>query len=279
MVSKDNPLTARVAINHIWLRHFGKALVPSVFNFGRSGKSPSHPELLDWLAVEFMDRNWDMKAIHRLIVTSSTYKLRSSFASDAPQLKIDPDNSYLWRMNLRRMEAEAVRDSVLHIAGKLDTTMGGPEVEETKGHEVFRRSLYFRHAPDLQMDMLKVFDVASPNECFERSESIVPQQALALANGPLSLAMARVIAAQLSPEEFVPAAFERILGRAPSKIELQESLNYIRDQAELYRQPATLTPFRSGPKAAIKPSTDPDQRARESLVHVLLSHNDFVTIR
>ena len=89
------------------------------------------------------------------------------------------------------MEAEVVRDSVLAIAGKLDTTMGGPEIDETKGHEIFRRSIYFRHAPDLQMDMLKVFDVASPNECFERSESIVPQQALALANGKLSLTMSR----------------------------------------------------------------------------------------
>ena len=77
IASKDNPLTARVAINHMWLRHFGKPLVPTVFNFGRSGKKPSHPELLDWLAVEFMDRNWDMKAIHRLMVTSSTYKLQS----------------------------------------------------------------------------------------------------------------------------------------------------------------------------------------------------------
>ena len=102
-------------------------------------------------------------------------------------------------MNIRRMEAEAVRDSVLTMAGKLDTTMGGPEIDETKGDEIFRRSIYFRHAPDLQMDMLKVFDVASPNECFQRSESIVPQQALALANSKLSFTMSRLLAQQLSP--------------------------------------------------------------------------------
>ena len=114
-----------------------------------------------------MDRNWDMKAIHKLIVTSSAYKLQSSgWAPDAPQAKADPENVALWRMNTRRMEAEVVRDSVLAMAGKLDTTMGGPEIDETKGHEIFRRSIYFRHAPDLQMDMLKVFDVASPNECY-----------------------------------------------------------------------------------------------------------------
>jgi hypothetical protein len=284
IASKDNPLTARVAINHIWLRHFGKPLVPTVFNFGLSGKPPSHPELLDWLAAEFMDRDWDMKAIHRLIVTSRAYRMESSAAStDAPQAKIDPDNVYLWRMNVRRMEAEAVRDSVLALAGKLDLTMGGPEIEETKGHEVYRRSIYFRHAPDLQMDMLKVFDVASPNECFARSESIVPQQALALANGPLTLAMARTIASQLTlsvrGDAFIPAAFHRILGRAPSAIESRESMTYLGEQAELYRDPAKLTPFRSGPEAAVKPASDPAQRAKESLVHVLLNHNDFVTIR
>jgi hypothetical protein len=269
-----------------------------------SGKKPSHPELIDWLAVEFMERNWDMKAIHKLIVTSSAYKLRSSgWSSDSPQAKADPENVALWRMNTRRMEAEVVRDSVLSIAGKLDTTMGGPEIDETKGHEIFRRSLYFRHAPDLQMDMLKVFDAASPNECFERGESIVPQQALALANGKLSLTISRLLARQLSPaaaaepvdaaagnrtavsargrsdEEFVTLAFDRILGRKPSAAESGELLTYLRDQTAFYRDRSKLTPFASGPEADVKPAEDPAQRARESLVHVLLNHNDFVTIR
>ncbi len=284
IASKDNPLTARVAINHIWLRHFGKPLVPTVFNFGLSGKPASHPELLDWLAAEFMDRDWDMKAIHRLIATSRAYQMQSSAGpAETPQSKIDPDNVYLWRMNIRRMEAEAVRDSVLSLAGKLNGTMGGPEIDESKGHEIYRRSVYFRHAPDLQMDMLKVFDAASPNECFERGESVVPQQALALANGTLSLAMARTIASELavpvSGDAFVAAAFDRILGRAPSAIESRESIAYLREQAELYRDPAKLTAFRTGPAATVKPAADPSQRARESLVHVLMNHNDFVTIR
>lgn len=282
IASTDNPLTARVAINHMWLRHFGKPLVPTMFNFGRSGKPPSHPELLDWLASELMSSGWNMKAIHRLIVTSDAYRLRTADpAAEAANAKIDPDNKYLWRMNVRRMEAEAVRDSVLAIAGKLDTAMGGEEIDETKGHEVFRRSIYFRHTPDLQMDMLKVFDVASPNECFERSESIVPQQALALANGTLSTAMARVIAAGIpgTGTAFVDAAFRRILGRAPSAEESRESAAYLLGQVELYRDPARLTAFKTGPAATVKPSSDPEQRARESLVHVLLNHNDFVTIR
>ena len=110
--SRDNPLTARVAVNHIWLRHFGQALVPTVFDFGLNGKPPTHPELLDWLAAEFMDRDWSMKAIHRLIVTSSAYRMRSSgWDAEDTERQLDPDNQYLWRMNARRMEAEVVRDS------------------------------------------------------------------------------------------------------------------------------------------------------------------------
>ncbi len=153
------------------------------------------------------------------------------------------------------------------------------------------------------MDMLKVFDVASPNECFQRSESIVPQQALALANGQLSLTISRDLAAQLSPatvasaitpeqgnrpapavagqpdSSFVESAFERVLGRLPSRTELQESVQYIHDQSALYENRDKLTAFTSGPDSAIKPSSDPVQRARESFVHVLFNHNDFVTIR
>jgi hypothetical protein len=156
------------------------------------------------------------------------------------------------------------------------------------------------------MDMLKVFDVASPNECFQRSESIVPQQALALSNSELSLDMARLLAAQrFSPaaaetpsratalagnrsiadqtrspdDDFVVAAFDRILNRAPSPEEVKASVDYLRSQAELYSDPARLTPFGSGSRARVKPSADPAQRARESFVHVLFNHNDFVTVR
>jgi hypothetical protein len=253
IASKDNPLTARVAMNHMWARHFGAPLVSTVFNFGKSGQPPSHPELLDWLAVEFMQRNWDMKAMHRLMVTSQAYRLASTPAP--AQQQADPDNRTLWRANVRRMEAEVVRDSALHVAGLLDPTRGGPEIDETKGHDVFRRSLYFRTAPDLQMDMLKVFDAASPIECFERSQSIVPQQALALANGKLSFTVSRAIAASLAgltdPHAFVQAVFTRLLGRPAKPGELRESAAYL----------------------------DGSLPRRESLVHVLLNHNDFVTIR
>ncbi|MBS1825570.1 MAG: PSD1 domain-containing protein [Acidobacteria bacterium] len=267
IASKDNPLTARVAMNHIWLRHFGKPLVPTVFNFGRSGKAPTHPELLDWLAVEFMERGWDMKAMHRLLMTSRAYRMQSSaWAPDAPQAKADPDNTWLWRMNTRRMDAENVRDSLLALAGKLDNTMGGPEIEETKGQDVYRRSIYFRHTPDLQMEMLRVFDAASPIECFQRSESIVPQQALALANSKLSQSMAEEIAKSLPAARFVDSVFLRVLGRMPSAEERKVSEAFLVEQAAHYR-------------GEPQPAADPLARARQSLVHVLFNHNDFVTIR
>src|SRR6185436_4195229 len=125
---------------------FGKALVPTVFDFGRKGTPPTHPELLDWLAVELIEHNWSMKHIHRLIVTSQTYRLSSSCAgaTDAT-LAADPENRFYWRMNPVRMEAQIVRDSLLALAGELDVSLGGPSIainDETSR----RRSLYFVHS-------------------------------------------------------------------------------------------------------------------------------------
>src|SRR6185436_3851250 len=141
-------------VNHIWLRHFGKAFVPTVANFGLSGTSPKHSKLLDWLAVEFMDKNWSMKTLHRLIVTSHTYRMQSIASPTHRNVAIDPENHYQWRMNPRRMEAEAVRDSVLYVAGQLDTTLGGPPLDESKEQNLRRRSLYFKQTPYSQMEFL-----------------------------------------------------------------------------------------------------------------------------
>jgi len=289
IASKQNPLTARVAINDMWLRHFGQALVPTVFNFGMSGKPPSHPELLDWLAVELMDRHWSMKAIHRLIVTSNTYRMQSwSKDPKSQNAKIDPENRYLWRMNEQRMEAEVVRDSLLSIAGELDTTMGGAEIDSSKGLESHRRSVYFQDTPDMQVTFLKVFDQANPNECFQRNESIVPHQALALANSRLSLQVARVLEEQLTKRtgaepaadaKFIAEAFDVVLNRPPTAGERAESLEFLREQEELFQDPKKLTPVQTGTAGEIKPEADAHLRAREDLVHVLVNHTDFVTIR
>jgi hypothetical protein len=285
IVDRKNPLAARVAVNHIWLRHFGAPLVESVFDFGMRAPAPRHQALLDWLAVELMEHDWQMKHIHRLIVTSNAYCMRSGgVAPSAANLVVDPDNHFLWRMNARRLEAEAVRDSVLHVAGSLDTAMGGPDIPHAEGQTNPRRSLYFRHAYEKQMSFLAMFDGASVNECYRRSESIVPQQALALANSELSFNQSRVLAKQLaeqaaSDEELVTLAFEQILSRQPFTTELTQCRDFLASQAQLLSQTEKLTTYTGGAEATVAPASDPLQRARENLVHALLNHNDFVTIR
>jgi uncharacterized membrane protein len=285
IASKQNPLTARVAINHIWNRHFGKGLVPTVINFGRNGKPPTHPELLDWLATELVDKNWSMKAIHRLIVTSNTYRMQSTLQVQShANLFIDRENSYLWRMNARRMEGETVRDSMLHVSGHLDLTLGGPELEETLGEVSNRRSIYFRHSPNSQMLFLKLFDAANPMDCYERNESIVPQQALAMSNSQISYSEARRLARRLNGPginlpTFVVEAFETVLGRSPTPQERLKSQDFVNQQTLLFRNPEKLTPFRAGKANPIPGATDPELRARENLIHVLFNSDEFVTIR
>ncbi len=291
IASANNPLTARVAINQMWLRHFGDGLVPTVFDFGLNGKPPTNSALLDWLAVEFVERGWSMKAIHRLIVTSNAYRRQSALSQAAQaNLSIDPDNRYVWRFKVRRMEAELVRDSVLHVAGKLDAAMGGPDLDQAAGETSLRRSVYFRHAHEKYMTFLKLFDAPSVTECYRRDESIVPQQALALANSSLSFAQSRLLAGALSKQAgaeptaesnaaFVTAAFEQVLCRQPTADERATCEKFLTEQAQKFANATQLTAFTAGPAATVKPSTSPHQRARENLVHVLFNHNDFVSIR
>lgn len=285
ITSRDNPLAARVAVNHIWMRHFGEPLVPTVFDFGLNGKPPTHPRLLDWLAVELMEHDWSMKHLHRLLVTSSAYRMRSSSKSaSAANLEGDPDNRYLWRMNARRMEAEIVRDSVLAASGHLNRTMGGPELDQNAGQTTFRRSIYYRHAAEKQMLFLQLFDAANVVECYRRNVSVVPQQALALVNSPLAVAHSRRLAGKLSDgcesgDEFVTAAFEQILSRRPTSEEAAACRAFLDSQAKLLGEPDKLQAFAAGPKSTVPPSNDPRRRARENLVLVLFNHNDFQTIR
>lgn len=284
----DNPLAARVAVNHIWLRHFGAPLVENMFDFGLRSPRPVHAALLDWLAVEIVDRDWSMKHVHRLMVTSAAYRLASGASDgDAKNAKMDPDNRYLWHMNTRRLEAELVRDGLLYMGGSLDLSFGGPDIDEQLGESSRRRSIYIRHAYEKQMQFLVLFDAANVNECYRRSESVIPQQALAVANSPLSLVQARLLARELnevpaasvSNHDFVEAAFKRILSRAASDDERSRCEKFLADQTARLAEPKALTAFEGGAKAAVSPSVDPILRARENLVHVLLNHNDFVTIR
>jgi hypothetical protein len=280
IASSQNPLTARVAMNHLWMRRFGTAIVPSVFEFGKNGQAPTHPKLLDWLASEMVAQKWSLKQMHRLMVTSATYRMASGF--DASMAARDPDNRFLWRQNVRRMTAESVRDSVLYLTNDLDPAMGGPEIDQTTGMTSQRRSLYFRHAPEKQMTFLEVFDAASPVECYRRSESVVPQQALALANSPLTQAKSRVLARQLTEqfadrEKFIDMAFETILCRPATEQERELCHRFLNEQPSLLSSKG-LTPA-GGTPSTVPPAKDPAQRARENLIHVLLNHNDFVSVR
>jgi hypothetical protein len=273
VADRANPLTARVAMNHIWLRHFGRGIVPTPADFGRNGRAPSHPELLDWLAAELMDQGWSMKAMHRLIVTSRTYRMSST--PDEANAQIDPDNVYLWRMPSRRMEAEVVRDNLLYISGSLDPTMGGPDIDHKLGLSSKRRSLYLRIAAEKEVEFLRIFDGPSVTECYERHPSVMPQQALALSNSELTWREARQLSATLDAEGawdnegFAKEAFTRILAREPKGSELELCRTFL-ERRSMTRAP---TPGET------KDSGQAERNPREDLVLVLFNHNDFVTIR
>ena len=127
IASRDNPLTARVIVNRIWHHHFGRGIVRTLDNLGRMGDAPTHPELLDWLAVEFMDRGWSFKEMHRLLMTSEAYRMASSNADEA-SAATDPENNHLWRYRPQRLEAEILRDAIMTVSGGIDLTVGGPAV-------------------------------------------------------------------------------------------------------------------------------------------------------
>lgn len=289
--SKDNPLTARVAVNHIWSWHFGRPLVETTYNFGRSGARPSHPELLDWLAVELMENGWHLKPLHRLIVTSEAYRLSSHFGRDDPNQKIDPENRLLWHFPPRRIEAEEVRDSLLFVSGELDPTMGGHEIRQEQGLTSRRRSLYIAHHGESKMEFLELFDAANACEAYRRSTSVLPQQALALSNSELGLHQGRVLAAKLwqavtmeSAEAdreaaFLRAAFEQVLGRVPSEAERSASAAFLARQVAMFQQQKAEITAANKASGVGGPATDPAVRARENFIHALLNHNDFVTVR
>lgn len=279
-----NPLTARVCVNHIWLRHFGTPLVDNVFDFGLRSDAPAHLPLLDFLATELMRSNWSMKHLHRLLVTSDAYQRVSSGVTAEAQRGVDPDNRLYWRANVRRLEAEAVRDSMLWVSGELDATLGGPELDFARGETIPRRSLYFRHAYEKQMTMLTVFDGAGTTECYQRSESVIPQQALAMANSAMTITLSRRLGKTLSrqfPDDdaFIQAVFPRILGRPCSNLELEASRRFLHEQSNLLANPESLTPHGGTVEAAEAASSAPRARARENFIHVLFNHNDFVTVR
>ncbi|HVK04850.1 MAG TPA: PSD1 and planctomycete cytochrome C domain-containing protein [Armatimonadaceae bacterium] len=246
--SARHPLTARVMVNRLWKHHFGVGIVPSTDDFGHMGERPSHPELLDWLASEFVRRGWSVKAMHRLMVRSATYRM-SSTPADATVRARDPANALLHRMNLRRLEAEAIRDSLLAVSGRLDRTPFGPSVNghltdftEGRGRPAQgpldgdgRRSLYVAVRRNFLSPWMQAFDFPTPFATMgRRSVSNVPAQALAMMNGPFVRQQAEVWAARLlreSPGSTPGARIERIyeeaFARPPTAAERAAALAFL----------------------------------------------------
>ncbi len=248
ITSPGNPLTARVLVNRLWQHHFGEGIVGTPSDFGRAGVEPSHPELLDWLAAEFMEGGWRLKRLHRLLVTSATY--RQSSAATAAGLKRDAGNRLLWRMPLRRLEAEAVRDAILAVSGKLDRGMGGPgfrlfkyrvvnvaiyEPLDEHGPETWRRAVYRQSARAIRENLLANFDCPECAQQAPRREvTTTPLQALSLLNGPFTLQQAGFFAARLEREAGADAAaqveraFRLAFGRSPSDRERGAAVALVR---------------------------------------------------
>ena len=263
LTSPDNPLTPRVMVNRIWQYHFGKGLVATSSDFGRLGESPSHPELLDWLASRFAglpNQNakienrkseltpWSFKSLHRLIVTSATYRQSATNPNAEQQQLKDPTNRFLWRANIRRLDAEQIRDSMLLVAGKLDAKSGGPSVPASKP----RRSIFTeqrRNSPD---PLLDVFDSADGfSSTPERNVTTTPTQALLMINSKDSLAhaaeFARRVQTEAGPERDsqIVGAYRLAFGRQPSGTELTAAIEFLNQQAARNAASAssTLTDF------------------------------------
>ena len=240
MVREDNPLAARVMVNRIWRWHMGRGLVASTDNFGRLGDAPSHPDLLNWLAIRFVEGNWSLKRVHRLVMLSATYRMSSRHAPEGAGK--DPENRLLWRMNRRQLEAEAIRDSILAVSANLDLKPGGSLLGQSgRGYirpgvryDWNRRSIYLPVVRSSMYDFLRAFDFADPSVTDgDRGASVVAPQALFLMNDSLVLENSRRMAAQLLAREDlnetgrVRVAYERALGRLPGPEESRRALEFV----------------------------------------------------
>ena len=237
IITKNNPMTPRVMINRIWLHHFGEGFVPTPDDLGTMSEPPSHPELLDYLASRFVEEGWSIKKIHRLIMLSSVYQESSD--NNPRFAQIDPNNRLLWRANIRRLEFEALRDSLLAIGGSLDTNMYGKPVELNKEPYSSRRTIYgYIDRSDVD-DVLINFDFANPDlPTGRRHETTVPQQALFLMNSPLVVETAKKLPAL---PEFDKCAddtarieflYKRIFQRLPRPEEVQLGIEFVTEKPE-----------------------------------------------
>jgi hypothetical protein len=252
IASKNNPLTARVMVNRVWLHHFGEGFVTTPDDFGNQSAPPSHPELLDFLASRFMENGWSLKKLHKEILLSATYQ--QSSRNNPAYAEKDPYNRLLWRANVRRLEFEPLRDSILYIGGNLDLTVGGHPVDLSEGthktqkrYAAFmdrygrlqipsapRRSIYgYIDRADL-VEVLNTFDFASPDMPMgKRYETTVPQQALFLMNSPLVIEQVRNVVnrkefkEQKTDEDRIKYLYELFFQRLPLQEEIRNGLDFV----------------------------------------------------
>ena len=284
----DNPLTARVIVNRLWAQHFGVGIVASVENLGRSGIPPTHPELLDWLASNFVAKgNWSLKKLHWLMVTSTAYRQSSAWRADAA--KVDSENRLLWRQRSRRLEAEAMRDGMLAVCGNLDSTMFGEPVgtEERPTGEIVtaqeektgRRSLYILVRRSVPVTLMNVFDApVMETNCTRRLTSTTATQALALMNSSFLSSQAIHFAQrllQVKPplpsgriplsQEMIALAYQLALSRPPTPREKKLATEFLQKQFALYDKPG-------------KPSGEATEKMLADFCQALLSSNEFVYV-
>ncbi|MBI2824750.1 MAG: PSD1 domain-containing protein [Planctomycetia bacterium] len=279
----DHPLTARVIVNRVWRWHFGAGLVRTPDNFGRLGNPPTNPPLLDWLSHRFVEGGWSLKALHRLIMLSSTYQM--STANNERSTAIDPENQLLWRINRRRLEAEVLRDAILAVAGQLDDAAGGSllankprqyvtgtaSTNDTR-YDSRRRSVYLPVVRSALYDVFQAFDFADPSTLNgDRPTTTVAPQALFMMNSKLVLEASRGLAELLLAQDEaddagrVHVAYERLYARPPSTEESTRALVFVRDYE------AALAPQEAGAAAR-------RLRAWEGLCRVLMAANEFVYV-
>ena len=283
LVQPEHPLTARVIVNRIWQDHFGVGLVRTSDNFGLAGERPSHPELLDWLATEFVRQGWSIKAMHRLIMTSTAY--RQSSGQEATRRLADPDNALLSHFPMRRMDAETLRDSILKIGGRLDLRQFGSAdaVEIRPDGEVvsesLRRSIYLLRRRSTPVTLLEVFDAPRlETNCIMRRQSNVPSQALVLWNGDLVRESARFFAGRIidavgaDREEQVRRIYLTALTRGPSTQELGDALQSLEQMRQRW-----LDHLQKEPTAEPR-QTRAEWLALSTFCHVILNSAEFTYV-
>jgi hypothetical protein len=267
-------------VNRIWKHHFGRGLVRTLGNFGKTGERPTHPELLDWLALNFIREGYSLKAMHRLMMTSSTYM--QSSATTAQMEQLDPDNRLLSRMPLRRMEAEVLRDTLLLVAGELDESRYGPAdpvrvLASGLVHSGKRRSIYVQQLRKQPATLLESFDLPAMNpNCLERSESLVAPQALQLLNDPAVQELAERFADRVLREAGgdsslqVQRSWLIAYGRLPNEAEQEACLQTLSELTTSWTKELTIS---GNPSAG-----DAERRARIALCHTIMNAAPFLYI-